>query len=212
VTREPARVRSVQASDLDDLYRVCLLTADGGQDATPLFSDPQLPGHIFAAPYAIFEPAHAFVVEDASGVGGYIVGALDTLAFEAQLEREWWPGLRARYPVSAAQPRDGMSLPEQEARSAIHHPWTVAPELAERFPSHLHINLLPRLQGRGLGRELIETFASSLRADGSRGLHLFVSSRNPRAAAFYDHVGFSELPADGVHIYAMDFGPAVAAG
>jgi hypothetical protein len=46
----------------------------------------------------LFEPALAFVAQDTAGVGGYIVGALDTPAFEQRLERTWWPHLRARYP------------------------------------------------------------------------------------------------------------------
>jgi GNAT superfamily N-acetyltransferase len=63
----------------------------------------------------------------------------------------------------------------------------------------------PRLQGRGLGRQLIETLAASLRTDGSPGLHLFVNYANPRAASFYAHVGFTELAAEDVHIFGMDF-------
>src|SRR5580700_2330225 len=96
--RTRARIRPYRPSDLDELYRICLLTGDAGQDATPLYQDPRLLGHIFAAPYGILEPSLAFVAEDAVGVGGYIVGALDTQAFEARLESEWWPGLRGRYP------------------------------------------------------------------------------------------------------------------
>ena len=100
--RAPARIRPYRPGDLDELYRICLLTGDAGQDATALYQDPRLLGHIFAAPYGVLEPALAFVAEDAAGVGGYIVGALDTQAFEERLESDWWPGLRSRYPDPAA--------------------------------------------------------------------------------------------------------------
>ena len=35
------------------------------------------------------------VLDDGTGPGGYVLGALDTRAFEARCEREWWPPLRA---------------------------------------------------------------------------------------------------------------------
>ena len=94
---EAAVIRPYRGGDLDALYRICLLTASNGQDATSLYRDPMLPGHIFAAPYAVFQPLLAFVAQDAAGVGGYIVGALDNRAFQQRLERDWWPQLRERY-------------------------------------------------------------------------------------------------------------------
>jgi ribosomal protein S18 acetylase RimI-like enzyme len=203
MNRQAVRVRQVEPDDLDDLYRICLLTADNGQDATSLFCDPLLPGHVFAAPYAIFEPSLAFVATDADGLGGYVVGALDSLAFEDRLEREWWPGLRARYPEPDPRASDGLSYAERFTVNDIHHPMVTAPDLAAPFPSHLHINLLPRLQGRGLGRTLIETLLSSLREQGSRGLHLHVARANTRAVGFYARVGFTELPSDGARVFAM---------
>jgi ribosomal protein S18 acetylase RimI-like enzyme len=205
VSSEPVRVRPVQPGDLDDLYRICLLTADAGEDATRLYSDPTLPGHIWAAPYAIFEPSLAFVAEDGDGIGGYVVAALNTAAFEQRLEQEWWPGLRARYAEPLAEAGDGMSRAERQARANIHHPWLTSPDLLQSYPSHLHIDLLPRMQGRGGGRRLIETLAAALRSDGSSGLHLFVSDRNKRAQGFYRHVGFTELPVRDAHIFVMDF-------
>jgi ribosomal protein S18 acetylase RimI-like enzyme len=68
----------------------------------------------------------------------------------------------------------------------------------------MHIDLLPRLQGRGLGRRLISTLTGALRDQGSRGLHLHVNLGNQRAAEFYRHVGFTELPVTGVRLFVMD--------
>jgi ribosomal protein S18 acetylase RimI-like enzyme len=200
----PARIREYQSGDLDDLYRICLQTADSGQDATALFTDPLLPGHIYAAPYGVLEPSLAFVAEDASGVGGYVVAALDSRAFEERLERDWWPALRARYPEPAADDAAVMSRNQLAALEHIHRPLRVDEGLAERYPSHLHINLVPRLQGQGIGRGLITALSGRLRARGSTGLHLFVAQRNERAVGFYRRVGFTDLPATGAHIFAMD--------
>jgi ribosomal protein S18 acetylase RimI-like enzyme len=202
VDPEPAAIRPYRPDDLDDLYRICLLTADLGGDGTALFREPRLPGHVYAAPYAIFEPSLAFVAEDESGVGGYIVGALDSLAFGERLERDWWPALRASYPPPSPELAGELSLREQQTLHTIHHPWGTDPELAERYPSHLHINLVPRQQGRGIGRRLVTALTSELRQQGSAGVHLMVGRTNQRAVGFYRNVGFTELPAS----YALVFG------
>jgi len=64
-----AEIRAFWPSDLDDLYRICLATGAGGDDASGLYRDPKLIGHVYAAPYANLSPPTVFVVEDADGVG-----------------------------------------------------------------------------------------------------------------------------------------------
>jgi ribosomal protein S18 acetylase RimI-like enzyme len=190
--RQHARIRPYRPDDLDALYTICLETGDAGEDATVLHDDLELRGHVFVAPYAVLEPELCFVVEDGPGVGGYIVGTFDTRAFEERAEREWWPALRERY----ADP-DPSRMSDWTADEAmaflIHHPMTGDPAVVAEYPSHLHINLLPRLQGRGLGARLMDTFLDALRARGSRGVHLGVSPRNEGGIAFYRRYGFDEL-------------------
>ena len=74
-------IRGFRRDDLDDLYRICLATAGAAA-----YRDPRLVGHVYAAPYAALSPRSVFVAEDAHGVGGYILGALDTRNFESQLK------------------------------------------------------------------------------------------------------------------------------
>jgi ribosomal protein S18 acetylase RimI-like enzyme len=149
------------------------------------------------------------VAADRAGVAGYILGALDTQAFEQRLERDWWPALRARYPDARQLPGVRSTL-EHLCLQAIHEPFTADPQLASRYPSQLHIDLLPRLQGRGLGRRMMNTLFGALRAGGSRGVHLHVSGANQRAIGFYQHIGMAELPAVrlpavGVRVFTMPF-------
>ena len=202
--RDDFLVRPYQPGDLDNLYRVCLLTAFHGDDGTGLFRDPQLPGAVYAAPYAIFEPSLATVAQDADGVAGYIVAALDSPMFAHRLEQEWWPDLRLRYPEPSADVADQLSMQERQAIEWIHRPPQPASELAGRCTSHLHINLLPRLQGRGIGRRLMHTLITQLRAQGSRGLTLDARLENHRGAAFFRRVGFTEVPVADRHRFVMD--------
>jgi len=200
-----ARIRPYRPGDLDALYRVCLQTGHNGGDATGLFRDHLLLGHVHAAPYGLFEPSLAFVAQDGEGVGGYVLGALDSLEFEARLEREWWPRLRGRYPPPPGDLPEEQWTPEQVKAHLIHHPFHTAPDLADRYPSHLHINLVPRLQSGGHGRRLIAALVAALRERGSRGLHLGVRPSNERAIGFYRHVGFTELTRqDRAVVFAMD--------
>jgi ribosomal protein S18 acetylase RimI-like enzyme len=187
-----AEIRPYRPSDLDDLYRICLATGDAGADASNLYRDPQLVGHLYAAPYGVLSPDTAFVVEDDQGVGGYIVGALDTRAFSARQEAEWWPRLRPRYLDPSETPHQDWNA-DQRGAYLIHHPFPAPRRVVEPFPSHLHINLLPRLQGQDLGRRLIDLMLETLRAKGSRGVHLGVNSANARAIRFYLAYGLDRL-------------------
>lgn len=169
-----------------------------------MFEDPRILGHVFVAPYGLFEPSLVFVAEDELGVGGYIVGALDSMAFEKRLDAAWWPALRDRYPAPPSDLSPDLWTPDQRAAYYIHVPLTVPDELAEDYPSHLHINLAPRLQSQGLGRQLMNALIGALRDQGSVGLHFFVSPANQRAVGFYQRLGFTMISAGGSLIFTMD--------
>ena len=57
-------------------------------------------------------------------------------------------------------------------------------------PLDLHIDLRPELQGRGVGRQLIDELLRRLATAGSHGVHLGVDTRNTHAIGFYEHLGF----------------------
>jgi ribosomal protein S18 acetylase RimI-like enzyme len=187
-----ALIRQVQPGDLPDLYDVCLRTGAAGEDATELMDDPELLGDLFVVPYAVLEPERAFVVDDGTRVQGYCVGALDTRGFEARLEADWWPAVRERRADPATSTRlDALFLSYLRTPIAAHR------SVVERYPSHLHIDLLPPFQSGGWGRRLLDALFDALRAGGSRGVHLGVSEANERAIGFYLHLGFEELHTDG---------------
>ncbi len=188
------RIRPFEPGDLDRLHEICLRTAASGEDASDQVVDPRLFGEIYAAPYAILEPEHAFVVDDGSGTAaGYVLGVLDTRAFEARTEAEWWPMLRDRHPVGS-----GEADMDELLIALIHHRHLAEDDIVASHPSHLHIDLLPEAQGGGWGRALMERLHGALRAEGSPGVHLGVSARNDHAIGFYRHLGYEELAADGI--------------
>jgi ribosomal protein S18 acetylase RimI-like enzyme len=185
-------IRPFRADDLDALYRIALATGDGAADAAALYRDPKMIGHIYAAPYAVLCPETVFVARDATGVAGYIVGAADTLVFEKRSEAEWWSALRAAYPDPVDVPRTDWT-PDQRRAHMIHHPRRTPTEITDAYPSHLHINLLPRLRGQGVGQALMDRWLAAVWQIGSTGAHLAVGRANTRAVRFYLAYGFREL-------------------
>jgi len=180
-------IRPATVQDLPGAYRVCLLTGDAGRDASSTYRNPDLLGHVFVGAYVVGEPELATVVTDADGVAGYLLGALDTRAFEAWQDANWWPPLRDRYP-----PRDD-GTPEAALVARIHAPVAAPERVVRDYPSHLHIDLLERVRGLGVGRTLVDGMVATLRARGSAGVHLDASPDNPNAIGFYGHLGFEEV-------------------
>ncbi|MGJ3264098.1 MAG: hypothetical protein ACFE0R_12770 [Salinarimonas sp.] len=72
-------------------------------------------------------------------------------------------------------------------------------------PAHLHLNLLPRARGRGVGRRLLGAWCARLAAEAGAGaprpLHVGVNPRHAGALAFWPacglaRIGAADAPAD----------------
>jgi GNAT superfamily N-acetyltransferase len=189
-------LRHATSDDHAALSYVCLKTGDSGRDASEKEDDPDLLGTIYAVPYQVFEPNHAYVFDGPSGVEGYVLGALDSERFYARLVDDWFKPLRKTLPDPG--PDRKLWKGSAWARYLIHHQeYTMAPAFAS-YPSHLHIDLMPAIQGRGFGRIGIEHLMHSLAAAGSPGVHLGVGANNTNARAFYARVGFEPLTGEGI--------------
>jgi ribosomal protein S18 acetylase RimI-like enzyme len=187
-------IRPYRPSDRDAVYDVCLRTADGGQDATALFRDPELVGDVFAGPYAMLEPDFAFVLDDGHRAVGYVLGVPDTARFARRVREEWLPLVGPKYPEPASAP----VTKDDEMAFLLHHPERmIIPELADH-PAHLHIDLLPDHQRGGHGRRLIHTLLDALRKADVPRVHLSMLTTNTPARAFYDRLGFRELAVHGL--------------
>lgn len=189
-------IRLAAESDRDALYDICVRTGASGADATGLYRYPDLLGDVFVGPYLGLEPELAFVVDGPAGAEGYVLGALDTEQFDRHCEREWWPVKRRQYGGMSVTP----DLKDAWLLRWIQSP-PATPDFAGDYPSHLHIDLLPSLQGGGWGRRLIDTLVRELRRRGSKGVHLGVSADNVNAIGFYRHVGFTEIRTDDMTLW-----------
>jgi len=200
------KIREGKAEDLEALYAIALATGDNGRDASRLYDDPHMIGHIYSAPYLMVDGGFCFVAEDEAGVCGYVVGTADTDAFARALEKEWWPALRMRYPEPDAESRAQWS-PDEWRAHLFHHPEAPEPAVVEAYPAHLHMNLLARARGHGLGRRLLGAALRHLADLGTSHVHVGAGWTEAGGAAFWQACGFAVLEEAGRTVY---LGRAVA--
>jgi len=189
-------IRKAALSDIPYLYEICLKTGDEGKDASDLFFDPYIIGQYYAAPYLLFPAGICFVAEFQHRPQGYIIAAPDTAAFKQWLEEQWLPPIRKRcpspYPPQLIRTEKEKKILEQIHKKQFPIDADDSPWLTE-YPAHLHIDLLPSLQGKGAGRALMDTLFAELKRQKVPGLHLGVSASNTGAVAFYRKLNFSVL-------------------
>ncbi|MGJ7439440.1 GNAT family N-acetyltransferase [Aquipuribacter sp. MA13-6] len=182
-------IRPYRRSDDAGLAEVCLRTAADGDDASGDHAEPALPGAVYAIPYVRFEPDLCLVLDDgtrAGRVAGYVLGTSDTVAFEQWCDRAWWPEARRRYPVEQQAPGSADERLSRLVQQGVSTPRSIT----DRYPAHLHVDLLPSVQGEGWGRRLLERFFVAAAGAGAGGVHVGVSAGNDRAIAFYARLGF----------------------
>lgn len=185
-------LRVANKADEHQITNICLQTADSGKDASSLYSIPDLPAIIWATPYLHFDPSFCFVIEKDTKLLGYIVSAPNTEVFKRWQNDNWWPLVAQR--LQGIVPK---TKHDRLGWDAIANEKQAAPKFAERYPAHLHINLLPEAQGTGFGRKLIEAVCEKLQSSRISGVHLGVSKQNSNAIGFYKALGFKEIADNG---------------
>jgi ribosomal protein S18 acetylase RimI-like enzyme len=176
------RIRPATPADEQQIARICLLTGADGGDAAGRFGDDTVLADVYAVPYLHGPSCVAWVVDIGGEARGYVVAAADTHRFQEWFSGEWWP---TRGPAHTAQTADDAWLLPEAADTT-----RCLSEAVADFPAHLHIDLLPELQGAGWGRRLIDTLIAQLAEQGVPGVHLVVPRANEPAQAFYPKVGF----------------------
>ena len=102
-------------------------------------------------------------LEDDIGVCGYALAALDSASFYATYSSKWVPLMRQAYagiPTSythlgEARTRAQRLVDELFTKDLLKDEWLDKQPLLEAYPSHLHIDLIARAQGKGWGVKLM---------------------------------------------------------
>jgi len=182
-------VRKFKEEDRLGLYHVCLATGDSGASALDLYNHKDMLGEIYVGPYLSFQPDLSLtLIQD--GVSGYALAALDTRSFEDTLSANWWPSILEKYSSSSPE---NFNDREKNLFGYIQKPPLRPAEIVKNYPSHLHIDLLEKTQGRGIGKAMMHLLLEMLREQGSEGVHLGMGATNARAFTFYTKLGFTLL-------------------
>ena len=190
-------IRSYNPADTSAVYKICLKTGNAGQDATDLFFDPLVLGHIYVGPYMEFEPQSVFILEDDQGICGYIMGVLESRTYYQWIHNEWLPKILVDYKKPTGDPDTWDET--EKTTNLLFQP--ESQRLFPDFPAHLHIDLLSRAQGRGQGKLMMDRFIDHLKFNKIPGVHLELSRNNDRAFRFYCKYGMQELDRNDVSIF-----------
>jgi len=181
-------IRQAKLSDLPYIYEICRLTGEDGRDSSDSISDKFIIGQYFAAPYLHFEIDTCFVLDNGSIPLGYIIGTSATNKFNAWMNTNWLPAIRKYYSSNLIPKSDF----EQFLISIINRDCLI-PDYLSKYPSHLHIDLLPIVQKKGYGQKMLKKFIETLTLKGSNGIHLAVGLENKNAIDFYKKNEFFEI-------------------
>ena len=175
------------------MRRRCMECVSTGRtnDATPLHDDPRALGHIYVGPDLKLEPP-------AGLRGGGRRGRVRLRAGSFRLKEilRFVCDSMAAGDSAAVSRADGRSRRPDSHEifiSQYYHADVFCPEPYDEYPSHLHIDLLPRAQGRGHGAEMVDRLLAKLVGMGSPGVHLGMWIANTRAERFSKRLGFQKL-------------------
>lgn len=182
-------VRNFHEADRSGLYHVCLATGDSGASAVHLYNEKDMLGEIYVGPYLSFQPDLALTLIH-EGISGYALAALDTRSFEDTLSKQWWPAILEKYKNRSPEI---FNEREKNLFSYIQNPPLRPEAVVKDYPSHLHIDLIEKAQGRGIGKAMMLLVLQTLREQGSPGVHLGMGAQNSRAFIFYTKLGFTLL-------------------
>lgn len=187
-----AQIRPYRSEGLPSLHAICVQTGENGEDLTPLYKDPDLLGALYAAPYGVYAPQRCFMLEDEMGAAGYVVGVHDTARFDDWMIRDWLAPYRALHPAPIGDSADWS--PDDRCVHGMHAYRRTPEAISSRYPAHLHLNILPRLQRKGWGRRLAQRWIDDAHAAGVSAAHIGVVAANTRGLAFWRAVGFEPIP------------------
>jgi ribosomal protein S18 acetylase RimI-like enzyme len=181
-------VRPYRPEDRAAIRTIVYATGFMGEAADWYWRDAPSFADVWSGYYTDREPESAFVADDGGRVVGYLLGCVDSRRApspRAAILRQVWrrqlplrPGTAGFFWRSLADVVRERGVPSGELSDP-------------RFPSHLHVDLLPEGRGRGAGRALMEAWLARLRAAGSPGCHLGTLAENEPAIRFFERMGFA---------------------
>lgn len=181
-------VRKYVDGDREAIWDICYRTGYLGESAARFWRHRKSFVDVWTSFYISREPESIYVAIDDDVVVGYLTGCVDTSL--ASKSKDSITSLIIKHglmfrPGTAGFFWRGMLDSIKDKNVATEE------FIDQRWPSHLHINLLPAARGRSLGRTLMERWFDQLRRVGSPGCHLSTLVENTGAVLFFERMGFT---------------------
>jgi ribosomal protein S18 acetylase RimI-like enzyme len=191
-------VRPYDVADRAELVDVVFERAAEGAPGSEVWGHSASVAEVYLTPYLDLEPASAFVVTVDGRPAGYLVGCVDDAAFPSEEQRLSTAMKRHRLLRRAGPRRFFLRAAYDTAVCRVRRIPTAGGLTDPRWPSHLHIDLMPEARGSGAAAGLTELWFDRLREVGSPGCYLQTSYENHRAIRFFESVGFRRYGANHV--------------
>ncbi len=169
-------IRPYEEKDKEAVKAICL----GNSDVFPdLSKTDQFVELMFCDYYIECEPENCFVaVEEDDIPYGYVYGALDYDTYAKKFMEIYYPRIRSLSLYRALCAR-------VEMRDHAMY--------KEKYPAHLHIDVLEGRRSGGTGSQLISRFCENVKEKGAGGVMLIVGKENVRGQNFYRKNNFEVL-------------------
>jgi ribosomal protein S18 acetylase RimI-like enzyme len=185
------KVRHMTRADIPAVRDICVATGRLRPSQAPA---PWIFARYWTDYYTRFEAGHNLVAVGADNrVLGYLTASYDTKVYRRRMKRSVLPSILMRAVVSGAiaHPPSRNFLVKRLSLWAAPEP---DPDgLLEKYPAHIHVNLLKEAQGMGGGQAMIERFFKDAKEAGVKGVHLETLASNLQACRFFIRAGFREF-------------------
>lgn len=166
-------IRKYQEKDFEATKHVCLNDMLGKEGYEKVIEYVEV---MFCRYYLEKEPENCFVaVDENDRVIGYTYGAADYDNYQNNF---------SEYINAVAEIENRKFLNDALTEMYDHAIYK------KDYPAHLHIDILPDYQSKGIGSKLIKAFCDNLREQNIKGVMLIVGTENEGARRFYERNGF----------------------
>lgn len=185
-------IRQYRPEDRERVRHICHETGFMGEPARWFWRDRESFADMFCGWWTDHQPESALVAELDGEVSGYLLGCDDSRrpASEAMVLFHHFVGRACCLRPGTAGVMWRML--GQGISDGIRGQLAPSRVRDERWPAHLHIDLLPECRSLGVGSRLVRSWLDSLRARGIPGCHLQTMAENSNAVAFFESTGFEK--------------------
>ncbi|AEE97985.1 GNAT family N-acetyltransferase [Mahella australiensis] len=188
---------------INDVREIFNKTAFMGEDIDNFFSNRIFMAYVATLYYLRYEPESTFLAYDKSHgrIAGYIMGCANTRRYHLIMNTIGIPLSVTSFFSSGTifQPACMAYLARLVISALLREAYPSVP--LDRYPAHLHINVLEEYRSSGIGSRMMSRYIDYLHERRVLGVHLHTSSWNEAAIGLYKKFGFNEIGKKESHLY-----------